>query len=355
MRKTIIGVCLIGIFALTSHAQNSTLEGYVFEEKNRGYLEGVSIKVVDATNRELIAHTFTNQEGIFVANVPVGKTYTIQAEKVAFLPKISRVKVRKRKQDKKVYVKIKMRRPDKSLEQPVLTEKTGVLAPPPVVAIAESYGIDSDKIVPSANPDGVALSAIVTNQDPYAEVTNATRLADENYDNAADREALKYEEIPTAYEPTVKIKPTAPRSEKALNEDMPSAYQPKADKKIIVPAAPQFGETIVATANHLARTKALPNYYTGYKIEFITSFTELPPSHEIFSRHGNIVMERRSNGLYSYLLGDFVEQAAGQKFLEESMVNRYPGANLIAYKNGERVVIKGMKQKKTKPVSAPPR
>lgn len=353
MRKTIFGLFLIGIFATTVHAQSSTLQGYIFEDGNQGPIEAVEVQILESTNNQLVTSTATNKYGIFLAKIPVGKTYTIQAKKSIFNPQATTVIIKSSDTDKKVYTKLKMTRKAGTANN--FTERAGILSKPAIQTAVENYGIDSKQIVPTANPDGVPLSDLIAQNDPYAEVTNATRLVDENYEGAADREAMKYEKIPTAYNSTVKVKLAQPTNERAPNRDIPTNYNKATeDKKIIIPN-PQFGETLVKSANDLARTNAIPAYYTGHKIEFITSFTELPASHEIFKRHGNITMERRPNGIFSYLIGDFTDAAIGEQFLEESMLDRYPSANLVTYENGKRGIKKNAKKVKTKPVSPPPR
>ena len=52
-----------------------------------------------------------------------------------------------------------------------------------------------------------------------------------------------------------------------------------------------------------ARILNLPASYTGYRIEFFNAPFELPSSHAIFSKHGNITKEQKKDGSYAYLLG----------------------------------------------------
>ena len=65
-------------------AQNSTLEGYVFEDGNRGYLNAVSVKITQKGTNKFIANTATNEDGFFMAILPVGKSYLIQTIKIYF-------------------------------------------------------------------------------------------------------------------------------------------------------------------------------------------------------------------------------------------------------------------------------
>ena len=96
------------------------------------------------------------------------------------------------------------------------------------------------------------------------------------------------------------------------------------------------GEVRVNTSNTLRKSNELPVNYTGYKVEFMTSMSELPMSHEIFSRHGNIYKEQRKDGSYAYLLGDFKAETNAYNFLDSIMKERYPNARVIGYELGRR-------------------
>lgn len=313
------------------------LEGYVFEDNNRGALAGVTVNILEKETNQVAVNTFTNEVGFFSAYLPIGKTYLIKATKDRFLPQQTMVVINT---NNKTFTKIH------------LTRRSGVA--PALVDAVKAYGIDTKKITPNVNPDGVALEHLVMENDIYAEITNATRLVDENYVDEADKELMKTQPMPSNYQSPVKIDAAPPKSGPKTNQDLPNPYDQKATDKIIVPA-PALGETIVALAQNNPRTRALPQNYTGYKIEFFTTLSALPASHEIFNRHGNIVLERKANGLFCYLLGDFEEAKLAETFLQESLVDRYPTATLISYENGQRIQEKKSKKAKTKPVSAPPR
>ncbi len=82
--------------------------------------------------------------------------------------------------------------------------------------------------------------------------------------------------------------------------------------------------------------KSLPLGYSGYKIEFFTNISELPLSHEIFSKHGNITIEQRKDGRIAYLLGDFKNKEVALGFLNDIMLRQYSTARVIKYVNGRR-------------------
>ncbi len=87
----------------------------------------------------------------------------------------------------------------------------------------------------------------------------------------------------------------------------------------------------------VGKTVSLPPNYTGYRIEFFASPYELPSSHEIFQRHGEITHEMKKDGSYAYLLGDFGEWRDANKFLNSIMLSQYPNAKVIRYKKGNRL------------------
>lgn len=97
------------------------------------------------------------------------------------------------------------------------------------------------------------------------------------------------------------------------------------------------GEIKVNTGNGLRKANDLPSSYSGFKVEFFTSPYELPSSHEIFSRHGNIMKEQRKDGSYAYLLGDFKAETNAYNFLNSIIKERYPSARVIEYVSGRRI------------------
>jgi len=216
----------------------------------------------------------------------------------------------------------------------------------------------NNRIIPTSsssaiNQDGVTL-AQEANTDPYAEVTNATRLVDTNYEEVAYKEALKRQPIPKVYKSDVKIDQTKISTISDNQRRLIDYEQGAASRKIITDHA-RLGETIVASATNRINTQTIPTNYTGYSIEFLTALRELSPSHEIFNRHGNIALEQQSNGLYSYMLGYFQDKQQADIFLKDYLIEKYPSANIVFYDNGKRGKKVSQRTTKTKPVFAPPR
>ncbi|MFK8104591.1 MAG: OmpA family protein [Saprospiraceae bacterium] len=96
-------------------------------------------------------------------------------------------------------------------------------------------------------------------------------------------------------------------------------------------------EVEVTTNINFRAPKSLPVNYQGYRIEFYNTNAELPLSHVIFTRHGDITLEQKKNGTYAYLIGDFKSEAQASEFLKAILKDRYPNAKVIKYKKGYRV------------------
>ncbi len=96
-------------------------------------------------------------------------------------------------------------------------------------------------------------------------------------------------------------------------------------------------EVEVTTNINFRAPKSLPVNYEGYRIEFYNTNAELPLSHVIFTRHGDITLEQKKNGTYAYLIGDFKSEAQANEFLKAVLKERYPNASVIKYKRGYRV------------------
>ena len=97
-------------------------------------------------------------------------------------------------------------------------------------------------------------------------------------------------------------------------------------------------ERPIKTAFYNRAPKKLPKDYTGYKIQIARSVSELPISHKIFSRHGNLVIEETKRGDYAYLLGDFKDKALAEDFMNNVLSSRYADARVVTYVDGRRVV-----------------
>ena len=84
--RTIIMLIFIA-YATMLLAQKSTIEGYVFEDNNRGYINQVKINIVEDKTGFERGETYTNAAGFFSIDVLEAGTYRIKAKKDIFNPK----------------------------------------------------------------------------------------------------------------------------------------------------------------------------------------------------------------------------------------------------------------------------
>lgn len=90
-------------------AQNVTLEAYVFEDDNRGFLNEVSVKVIDQATEQILAETFSNKEGFFSFSLPMGKDLLLKATKNLFFS-AEQVISTHNIEEQKIFSKIKLKR-----------------------------------------------------------------------------------------------------------------------------------------------------------------------------------------------------------------------------------------------------
>ncbi len=101
---------MLSVFLINSIvAQKVTLEGYVFEDANRGFLNEVAITVLDE-NKAIKAETFTDKKGFFTAELAPEKEYIIRAKKLLMHDIEVELSTKGKKAGDKVYSKIKMER-----------------------------------------------------------------------------------------------------------------------------------------------------------------------------------------------------------------------------------------------------
>ncbi len=108
MKKYILFIFLLCTIHF-SFAQKVTIEGYAFEEDNRGFLNEVAITVYSSINA-IKAETTTNKEGFFSVELNPNEEYKIKATKDIFENTFVEVKADELKAGKTHYVKIEMKR-----------------------------------------------------------------------------------------------------------------------------------------------------------------------------------------------------------------------------------------------------
>jgi len=97
-------------------------------------------------------------------------------------------------------------------------------------------------------------------------------------------------------------------------------------------------EQEVTTNSFVKAPKKLNKDFTGFKVQIVISTYELPLSHEIFSRHGNIMLEETNKGTYAYLLGKFNNKSDASDFMNRVLSERYANARVVEYLEGRRIV-----------------
>jgi len=103
--------------------QNVQLEGYIFEDNNRGFLNEVMVDIYEATNETFITKSTTNTDGLFIAELPAGKDYILKVRKDLFFPKEEMVSTKGKNAGQKVYTKIKLERKPGYIFDVTLAEK----------------------------------------------------------------------------------------------------------------------------------------------------------------------------------------------------------------------------------------
>lgn len=347
------------LFSSSLIAQDITIEGYILDETHNTPLSAVSLKVFPQNTQQLIAHTLTDKNGFFEAKVSYHPSLDIYSTKYLYKTQKTQTVVKKEGKDTKVFLKIKMSPNAESLstnprfEIDISDYEKGSFTSvnPELNRYVESYGIDSKKINPSTNPDGISIPEAISTQNPYTQVTNATRLTANNYNNAWERENIKYERIPSNYQaPVVQDKVYEEFVEKNYSHKiLPDDYNVGSS---VIPT-PLYGESTVAVANLGGNAKSIPPNYVGYRAEFLTSFEPLSSNHKIFRQHGNIYFDRKVNGMFSYYLGDFSDKTIASNFLKEVVLPIYPSATLVYFEKGILHTIKTSKEGRQLPTTPP--
>ena len=102
------------------NAQMATLEGYVYENNNRGFLNLVKITITE-NGGSFKTKAITNKEGFFTCELPQGKEFTLVGLKDVFEYKEMTISTKQAKP--KVYVKVEMIREPGYLFEVTMAEK----------------------------------------------------------------------------------------------------------------------------------------------------------------------------------------------------------------------------------------
>jgi outer membrane protein OmpA-like peptidoglycan-associated protein len=122
MKQLSLLILLIGITASAAFCQKVTLEGYVFEELNRGYLNEVKVTVLEKSG-VYVGETLSDIDGHFKFDVQAGKEYTLQYEKKIFQRVSEDVSTVGKKADEKIFLKKQLERQPGYLLEVTLADK----------------------------------------------------------------------------------------------------------------------------------------------------------------------------------------------------------------------------------------
>ncbi len=95
-------------------------------------------------------------------------------------------------------------------------------------------------------------------------------------------------------------------------------------------------ETKVETYNENRFPSAIPESFSGYKIEILHTMERVQEDNPIFFRHGRVAEEQLEDQSYAYLVGSFESEEEARAFLDKFISVNYPDAKVIQYKNGKR-------------------
>jgi len=98
------------VFTGITVGQTTMLEGYVFEDNNRGYLNRVEVKIIEKSSNNVVVMATTNSEGFFKVSVPIGKELVVKLTKDLFHPREEIVSTIGKNVGETVYAKVQMER-----------------------------------------------------------------------------------------------------------------------------------------------------------------------------------------------------------------------------------------------------
>ena len=99
--------CILGV---SLNAQSVTVNGYVFETGNRGYLNQVLVSITNKTSGQEVGKIYSNSEGYFEIDLPRDQNYVAFAKKQLFITQSLEFTTKNVETGKKLFVKIQMER-----------------------------------------------------------------------------------------------------------------------------------------------------------------------------------------------------------------------------------------------------
>jgi len=112
-------------FSTTLFSQKVTVEGYAYEDGNRGFLNEVKIIVLEKSSRAVRAEAHSNLEGFFTLELAPDTDYIIQASKKVFKNKEVDFTTKGTAPGKKAFAKVELERKPGYLFDVTMSEKRG--------------------------------------------------------------------------------------------------------------------------------------------------------------------------------------------------------------------------------------
>jgi len=95
-------------------------------------------------------------------------------------------------------------------------------------------------------------------------------------------------------------------------------------------------ETKIETYNENRFPVSIPKHFSGYKIEILHTMEKIQEDNPIFFKHGRVAEEQLDDQSYAYLVGSFDSEEEADKFNKKIILENYPDAKIVKYKDGKR-------------------
>ena len=122
MRPLPLLTILLSLATTAAFCQKITLDGYVFEELNRGYLNEVKVTVLEKSG-VYVGETLSDMTGHFVIDVEADKEYNVQYEKKIFQTTTDPLSTMGKKAGEKLFLKRQLERQPGYLLEVTLADK----------------------------------------------------------------------------------------------------------------------------------------------------------------------------------------------------------------------------------------
>lgn len=102
-------------------SQDVLVEGYSYQEGNRGYLDNVAVKIINSDTKEILCETTSNVEGYFSCTIPDVPSINVSARRTMY--KMKELDMDRLVGEEKMFIKIEMSKEPGYLFEVTLAEK----------------------------------------------------------------------------------------------------------------------------------------------------------------------------------------------------------------------------------------